>query len=632
MKNLRKILAILMIAAMAFSLVACGGGETEDPSSASVSETESEDTESEDTESEETESEDTSGGAQATPRNETLYYNGIQWGSMGSMNPYSPNPSCFYIDQGDQARSVVYETLYMYNGLDGQLYPLLADGAPEWNADKTTVTIKIKPAAMWDDGTAVTAHDVAATFDMHVKHNSNIGVDYSQYIESVVATDDSTVVFTAVTGEGQNNLKVIEYLPKVFVNQKAYIEALDAEVSGDSEAFKTDDMKDAPTSGPYHYYFDSEETIIVERTEDYWGQDASMWGALPVPKYIAHNIYANNDAGDNAFKEGQIDVSQQYIANVDTYWDVDGLNLPVSTYIDEAPYHLAETLPTAYFNTTKPGLDQTAVRQAIAYATDYDQILTNAMTNQSPSFADFPRSMFNPSAAEQEIYNRISAELEPLQWVGKEYDRANKVLDDAGLLDTDGDGWREYDGEKMHFKVECPAGWSDWNAALDLVAAAGAEIGISMETYYPESSIWTEDIQTGNFDIAMSSPAGASIANPWTRAYQYLYGFGGEFPERVSFSYSRIYDERIDEVLKLIPNETDQDVLDGYYLELNKFYLEQVPSFALMYRPVLFQVVNETVWTGFPEEGDGTNIPPSILLNGYGIAGLYNIMLVEDLA
>ncbi len=631
MKNLRKILAILMIAAMAVSLVACGGGDAPASSEAPTSESEASTPESEADEPE-SEAEDTSGGAEATPRNETLYYSGIQWGSLGSANPFSPAPNAFFMEQNDQARSLVYETLYMYNGLDGELYPLLADGQPEWNDDNTQVTVKIKPAAMWSDGTAVTAHDVAATFDMHIKHNSNNGVDYSQFIESVVATDDSTVVFTAITGDDQNNLKVMEYLPKVFVGQKAYLEALDTELGGDSEAFKTAEMLDAPHSGPYHYYFDSEEIVIIERSDDYWGQDASMWGALPVPKYIAHNIYANNAAGEVAIQAGQVDVSQQYIANVDTYWAVDGLNLPVSTYIDEAPYHLAESTPSVYFNTTREGLDQTAVRQAIAYATDYDQILTNAMTNQSPSFAEFPRSLFNPSAAEREIYDRISAELEPLQWVGKEYDRANKVLDDAGIVDTDNDGWREYNGEKMHFTVECPAGWSDWNAALDLVAAAGAEIGISMETYYPEAAVWTEDIQTGNFDLAMSNPAGASIANPWTRSYQLLYGFDGEFPERVSFSYSRIYDERIDEVLKLIPNETDQAKLDEYYLELNKFYLEQVPSFSVMYRPVLFQVVSETVWTGFPEEGDGTNIPPSILLNGYGIAGLYNIYLIDEAA
>ncbi len=623
MKNLRKILAMMIVAAMAVSLVACGGDNASTSESESTSESTSESASESESESE-TESEDTSGGAEATPRNETLYMNGIQWGTLGDANPFSSNNNAFFIEQADQARVVVYETLYMYNALNGELYPLLADGDPVWNDDQTELTVKIKPAAMWSDGTPLTANDVVATYDMHVAQGTSTGVDYSLYF-TVSAIDDATVVFTA-NPDNHNPYKMLEYLPKVFVAQKAYIEAL-AETSAD---FKTEKMLDAPHSGPYHYYFDSEEVVIIERDDNYWGQDASMWGELPAPKYIAHNIFATNANGDDALKAGQVDVSQQYISEVNTLWEVD--ELPISTYMEEAPYHLAGTIPSVFFNTTVEGLDQTAVRKAIAMAVDYDQVLTNAMTNQSPSFDEVPRSLFSPAAAEQEIYDRISSDLEPLQWGSKDVDGANALLDDAGIVDTDDDGIREYNGANLSFKVECPTGWSDWNAALDLVAAAGAEIGIQLETYYPESAVYYDDIQTGNYDIAMASMAGSSISNPWTRAYQTLYSFHGEFPERMNFGYSRLYNEEIDTILEAIPTETDQAKLDEYYTLLNTFYLEEVPSFGIMYRPVLFHTVNETVWTGFPEEGDGTDIPPSILINGYGIAGLYNITLIEDAA
>jgi peptide/nickel transport system substrate-binding protein len=48
-----------------------------------------------------------------------------------------------------------------------------------------------------------------------------------------------------------------------------------------------------------------------------------------------------------------------------------------------------------------------------------------------------------------------------------------------------------------------------------------------------------------------------------------------------------------------------------------------------MYRPDKFHAVNESVWTGYPEAGDGKNIPPLVLCDGYSIAGLYNITLVQ---
>ena len=60
-----------------------------------------------------------------------------------------------------------------------------------------------------------------------------------------------------------------------------------------------------------------------------------------------------------------------------------------------------------------------------------------------------------------------------------------------------------------------------------------------------------------------------------------------------------------------------------------KIYLDEVPSFSLMYRPEVFHAVNESVWTGYPEKDDGNNIPPMDCTDGYGIAALYNLELVK---
>ena len=53
------------------------------------------------------------------------------------------------------------------------------------------------------------------------------------------------------------------------------------------------------------------------------------------------------------------------------------------------------TMPTLFFNTEVEGLDQVAVRKAIAMAVDYDQVISSAMSGQSPTFADVPRSVMN---------------------------------------------------------------------------------------------------------------------------------------------------------------------------------------------------------------------------------------------
>ena len=39
--------------------------------------------------------------------------------------------------------------------------------------------------------------------------------------------------------------------------------------------------------------------------------------------------------------------------------------------------------------------------------------------------------------------------------------------------------------------------------------------------------------------------------------------------------------------------------------------------------------MNESVWTNFPDATDGRNIPPADCTDGYGIAALYELELVN---
>ena len=109
--------------------------------------------------------------AQDLPRNETLYFGGQQWDPIVGYNPLGDNMNNGLILSANArgSRTVMFETLYMYNALDGKLYPLLADGDYTWNEDLTELTCKINAAAKWSDGTPVTADDVVATWDISAK-------------------------------------------------------------------------------------------------------------------------------------------------------------------------------------------------------------------------------------------------------------------------------------------------------------------------------------------------------------------------------------------------------------------------------------------------------------------------------
>jgi len=571
------------------------------------------------------------------PRAETMYFNGQQWGPVVGWNPYSSsNNNAMAISQGDSARVTMFETPYLYNMLDGEQYPLLADGDYTWNDDMTEITFKLKEAAHWSDGTPVTAEDVAYTWATHVKYNTATGAGNKDYIDTIEAVDDRTVVVKAMLddeGNAINPLLVAAYVSTNYVIQKAWTETLEERVGGDATAFLADTGEDVVYSGPYHKFFTDDTKVVLVRDDNYWGQDASMWGKLPAPKYLAHAIFKDNAAGSVALAKGEVDVSQQFNSNIQLLWLNYGL--PISTYLPEAPYGIGASLPTAFYNLTSYGLDQLAVRKAIAIAVDYPTIIANAMTNQSATFDQVPRSLMNPTPGEQAMYDHEA--VVDLQWAGNDIEGAKALLDEAGIVDTDGDGWREYNGQKLSYIATCPNGWSDWQAAIEVVAAAGKKIGIDITTNYPEWSVYQTVVTKSDaplpegYDIFMMWSAGAGPTMPWGRIRNLVSCEWVGMANNWSGNWGQYCNPEVDALIQAIPGETDPDKLKEIYTELVRIYLTDIPSFTLMYRPQSFHAVNETVWTNFPHQDDGTEppVPPMDCTDGWGIACLYNVTLVN---
>jgi peptide/nickel transport system substrate-binding protein len=573
----------------------------------------------------------------ALPRNETMYFNGQQWGPVVGWNPYSSsNNNAMAIGQQDNVRVIMFESPYLYNMLDGKSYPLLADGDYAWNDAMTEITFKIKEAAHWSDGTPVTADDVAYTWASNIKYSTNAGNNFKDYIDTIEAVDAQTVVVKAkldADGKAVNPLMVPAYLTGNYVIQKAWTETLEERVGGDATALLADTAEDVVYSGPYHGFFNDDSKVIYVRDDNYWGQDASMWGKLPAPKYLAHTIFKDNAAGSVALAKGEVDVSQQFNSNIQLLWLNYGL--PISTYLPEAPYGIGASLPTAYYNLNSYGLDQVEVRKAIAIAVDYPTIIANAMTNQSATFEQVPRSLMNPTPGEQALYDHDA--VADLQWAGNDIEGAKDLLDEAGIVDTDGDGWREYNGQKLSYIATCPNGWSDWQAAIEVVAAAGKKIGIDITSNYPEWSVYQTIVTKSDaplpegYDIVMMWSDGAGPTQPWGRIRHLLSSEFVGMANNWNGNWGQYSNPDVDALIQAIPSETDPAKLKEMYTELVKIYLTDIPSFTLMYRPQSFHAVNETVWTNFPHQDDGTDppVPPLDCTDGWGIACLYNVTLVE---
>ena len=542
------------------------------------------------------------------PRNETLYYFN-QWGPITGYNPYGASNNSF-IGRDVQ---VVFETLFLYNILDGKLYPQIGDSYT-WNGQ--TLTVKLNPKVKFSDGSAMTATDVVNSYELQKKYTTAYS-GYWSYLASVTAPDNYTVVLAS--NPSNFNPKYLEAsISELPITSKAYWDKqnLDSQPSALLQCTGFDCIG----TGPYKPYFNDDTMLVIQRVDTYWGQDPSRYGKLPAPKFIAQNLYKDNASAAEAFQAGQIDVDQQFMPQVWKMWES---GAPIETYIPQAPYYFPGVIPMIIFNTTKPGLDDPAVRKAIAMSLDYDMIGTNAMSGYT---AKMVPSLMLPVPAEQALIDADA--LKPYQWSGIDIAGANALLDKAGWV-RGADGIRAKNGVRLSFKAECPYGWSDWNASLEVVAQSTRQLGMDIATYFPEAAVWQTDKDNCTFDILMDSPGGTGAASPWTRAYSAMGSMDLPpvgTPNRVQ-NCGRWVNQEANQIINQLASETDAAKVKALWTRLNIIYLQEMPAAGLMYRPGVFHTVNTSVWTGFPKINDGTNIPPTICTNGYGVKALYNIRL-----
>jgi peptide/nickel transport system substrate-binding protein len=536
------------------------------------------------------------------------------WGAVTQWNPYSTGGMTFGISLNSSlARQLIYETLFLYNLLDGKLYPHLGDS---YTWEGQTLTIALDRNVKFSDGTPMTAADVVNSY-MLQKNYQTLYSGYWSYIESVSALDDHTVVIKA--NPNNWNPKLVEVtLAALYITPKHVWDKITAEAGTDRMAVARYTNQNPIATGPYKPLTWDETKAVLQRVDTYWGKDSPKFGKLPAPKYVAHNVYKDNATGDAAFRAGEVDMSQQFIASVWTF------PKEVETFISKPPYYFPGAIPMLVFNTKRPGLDDPVVRRAIGMSLDYETIGQNAMSGYT---AKMVPSLMLPVPAEQVL---IDAEaLKPYQWNGvlqEAIAAANKLLDDAGWI-KGADGIRAKGAVRLSFQAECPTGWSDWNATLEVVAQAGQKIGIDIKTYFPQQTVWQSDKDNGSFDIIMNAYGGPGPASPWNRAYQAM-GSKDIPPEGTPNNIQNLgrwMNDEVNGILAQITVENDAAKLKQLWTRLNIIYLQEMPVAGLMYRPALFHTTNNTVWTGFPKLNDGSNIPPTLCTDGYGIKGLYNL-------
>lgn len=540
--------------------------------------------------------------AQRLPRNETLYKAGLQWGPPSSFNPFGANVAWPINNE-----LLIYETLFAYNLLTGELDPVLARSY-EW-VDDATLVVTLHDGTRWQDGAPLTASDVAYTVSLGDKYSVNFSPIWD-HLTGVHVLDDRRVQFTL--SENAHKGMVLNYLTTIrIVPEHIWVE-IEAQEGGITQFANLNPVG----SGPYRLLRFSPEQIVVERDDNYWGK--GVYGT-PAPRFIVHPIFRSNDAGNLALERAQVDLSQQFVPEVWKMWEDRGL--PVSTWFDEAPYFIPASIPTLFINVHKGALANPLVRRALAYAIDYERIAETAMSRYSPPARS---SMIIPVGVPEQAY--FSEEL--VEEYGWRYDPAEavRILEEELGATKGPDGiYVLPDGTRLGpFTVQCPFGWTDWMTALEIVAESARAVGIDVRTEFPEQPVWNDRLQTGNFDMILNTPAGGyTPAHPWLRFRDVLDIRGVPEMGSIAFrNWNRYENPRVAELLDQAAVATDEAELARIYQELDKIFMQDVPAIPLMYRPWEFFTYNETYWTNFPSADNPYTSP---LHNHTGVRVYFNV-------
>jgi len=546
----------------------------------------------------------------ALPREQTLYMAGLQWGPPSTFNPVAADPDW---PVGEAYRELLYETLFAYDMISGELKPLLAKSC-RW-ADDLTVEVSLDEEARWQNGEPFTADDVVYTYELARRYDLPYSA-FWDYVADVKAVDAHTVHFK-LDPKTRNRLMALEYICHTHMLPKSVFSAKETEFGGDATKLRQWTNPEPVGSGPYSLLEATPQRIVIKRLDDYWGKEAR---GLPAPLYVVHVIYKGNESGNLALEKGDVDVSQQFVPQVWKMWEG---GKPVGTWLKEPPYfYVSGSMPSLIFNLHRKPMDDFAFRKAVAFALDYKQIAELAMTRYSPTMVPGLISKFGDEARyfDQKLVDELGWRYEPA--------RAEQILRAAGYKKGADGKYRMPDGSPMHtLKVECPHGWTDWMSTLNIAAQNMREVGLNVEAEFPEYPPFYDRVQQGDFDMVMYNPSGSySPAQPWLKFRNVM--SAQDVPAvgagRAFWNWGRYQSDEAEKLLAQIPTLSDEAERTKLYGDLNRLFMTDIPVLPIEYRPWLFYEFNTTWWQNFPT-ADNPYAPPQICTDGAGMLGLYKI-------
>ncbi|MGI9509250.1 MAG: extracellular solute-binding protein [Geminicoccaceae bacterium] len=292
--------------------------------------------------------------------------------ALGSYDSFNP-----YIIKGDSASGLglIYETLTT-RSLDEPFseYGLLAESI-EMPEDRSWVAFTLREDARWHDGKPVSVEDVIWSLETLKEKGAPF---YRFYYQNVVKAEADGERRVKMTFDGTVNRELPLIVGQLPVLPKHYYE---------DREFDQTTLKPPLGSGPYKIKsFEPGRNIVYERVEDYWGRDIPVNRGRYNFDVVRFEYFRDANVALEGLKAGEYDIRSE---NSSKNWATAYTGPAIEAgWIkkEEIARQQGTGMQSFAFNTRKKKFQDPKVREALAYAFDFE------WTNKTLFYGQYERT------------------------------------------------------------------------------------------------------------------------------------------------------------------------------------------------------------------------------------------------
>ena len=486
-----------------------------------------------------------------------------------SFNPFNPSNLAQGVTFGQ-----VYEPLAFVNTLEsGKATPWLAT-AWAWSNGNKMLTFTIRNGVKWNDGTPMTAADVAFTFNL-MKKFPTLDLNSVWSVLSSVTQQGNKVVMTFKNAAVPYFYYIADQTP--IVPQHVWSTIANPVSYADANPVGTGAFTVNPCSA---------QNITYVANPHYWQPGE------PKLAKVLYPAFTSNDPANTYLATGQAQWGSQFIPNIESFY--------TSKSPDNHYWFPPIANVTLIPNLTVPGLNNAAVRQAMAYAIDRNRVSQigeygyEPPANQTGIVTPTFSSWEDTSAASQYDYTYNPA-------------KAKQILTSAGFKMGSNGIFASPSGKPLSFTVINIGGYSDWVASMQVIQQDLKTVGIQITTDNLSQNDFLSRLYNGDYQLAYNNQQGGP--SPYYEFRQWLYSANSApIGKQAASNWERYSNPATDALINQYATTTSKAQQQQIVDQLQQVLLKDVP-FIPVTEEVAWYQYNTAKFTGWVTQSDPYAVP-----------------------